>query len=432
MTRNRSSLTPEESLLLGAASRAASVVEPPDDAGSRAFREFLRGRFDWPKFLYLARRQKCLAAVYRFVRDFGLEDMLPAGIAEVLKNEDDLAQGLFAKKLAELKMLMEALRNEGIEALVIKGIPLAVRLYADPAVRVTRDIDLLCNNEDLDRAERVIEALGYSNYEGRISKEEYREHHYHVIYVRGEQGHSVVEVHWNLRSPIKGDPIDMSALLRRRTIIDIDGAAVATLDDLDALWQLGVNLSFEGFLDLRDLGDVRRLSLKIRADDWARLGEFSRNTGTFNEMSAALAVAERAFGRFVPQDARRKIRPNFLIREMLLPTYLPRGIVWRWTPFRDTHALAVNLFLRKGIRRKLAYLYRLACPTRGSLIESRASQVKPSGRWKSLRFHAAGAWILLKVSAIAALLAFLVRTKLIGRRGLDPEGRLGSRTPPVF
>jgi hypothetical protein len=71
--------------------------------------------------------------------------------------------------------------------------------------------------------------------------------------------------------------------------------------------------------------------------------------------------------------------------------------------------------------RKLNYLYRLTFPSRGSLIETRASTLKPSHLGESLRFFATGVWILAKVLAMIALLAFLVRTRLLGRRALDPE-----------
>ena len=427
MTQKPLSPTPEESLLLGVASRAASVIEPPDDEQLEEFSGLVHGRFAWRTFLYLAYRQKCLAAAYHFVRDLGLEASAPTEVVKLLRSEHDLAQAMYAKRLAELQALIRTLRTNGIEPLVIKGIPLALRLYTDPAVRASKDIDLLCKTEDLDRVERLLEATGYSRFKGRISHEEYWKCHYHFVYVRGEHMDSVVEVHWNLRPLMKGDLIDMDGVRQRARVVEIEGTAVRALDDSDALWQLGVNLSYEGFLDLRDLADLRRLARRTSNDDWLRLADFSRENGTYNEFSTALAVSERAFGQFVPDEIRGKIRPNLFIRKMLLPTYLPRGIVWRWVPFKDTHQLVVYFFLRKGIARKLNYLYRLTFPSRASLIETRASKVKPSHPRESLRFYATGAWMLAKVLAMIALLAFLVRTRLLGRRGLDPERHVALR-----
>jgi hypothetical protein len=432
MTREPNSPTPEESLLLGVASRVVSAIEPPDDDQRQQFSGVFHGRFDWPKFLHAAHRQKCLAAVYRYVCDLGLERMVPSEVAEVLKSEHNLAQAMYAKKLAELKRLIGTLQSDGVDPVVIKGIPLAVRLYTDPALRVSKDIDLLCKTEDLDRVERLLEATGYFRYEGRITHEEYRKHHYHFVYVLGEHADSVVEVHWNLRQPDKGDLIAMDAVRQRARVVEIDGRGVRTFDDSDALWQLGVNLSYEGFLDLRDLADLRRLSLQMSDGDWIRLADFSRQNGTYNEFSTALAVSERAFGRFVPDEIRRRVRPNWFIRKMLLPTYLPRGIVWRWAPFKDTHQLVVYFFLRKGLARKLSYLYRLSFPTRGALIETRASESKPSKPRELLRFYATGLWMLTKVVAMITLLAFLVKTGLLGRHGLDPERHVQLRHLPNF
>jgi hypothetical protein len=55
-----------------------------------------------------------------------------------------------------------ALRAAGIRAMPLKGVTLARRLYGDPGLRPSVDVDLLVGQDDLRRAGELIESLGYS------------------------------------------------------------------------------------------------------------------------------------------------------------------------------------------------------------------------------------------------------------------------------
>ena len=420
----------EESLVLLAISRAASLDERPEEALSGEPAPPVDGSFDWGKFLALARRHNSVAAAYRFTVDSGLDGYVPADPMRAMKLGYALAQATYLKNLLELKELFGGLRRDGIPALVIKGIPLAATLYNEPAVRVSRDIDLLCRIEDLERVGRLVEENGYSLHQGKLGEEGYRRYHYHLVYARGSGKESVVEVHWNVRHPGKGDRIDVTPLFRDARTVDVAGTEVSAPGEPHALWQLAVNLAYSGFLDARDLGDLRRLGRRVGEEDWRALVEFSRRTGTFNEFSTALAVAERTFGEFIPDSSRRDARPRFYVRSMFLPPYSPSTVAWRWVPFKGTQGLAVNLFMREGLRRKLLYLCRIVFPDRAALIETRSARPAPK-RWiETLSLYSSGLWIAVKVLLVSAFLGPLVKTGLLAHRWADPERHVDLQRAP--
>jgi hypothetical protein len=57
--------------------------------------------------------------------------------------------------------LLSALRDDGIDVVVMKGATFAVWLYDDPRERPFSDIDLLLRSDDFAAAERVLTRLGY-------------------------------------------------------------------------------------------------------------------------------------------------------------------------------------------------------------------------------------------------------------------------------
>jgi hypothetical protein len=194
---------------------------------------------------------------------------------------------MYMRNLAELIELIGELREIGIEPLVIKGAALAVQLYRDPGVRVSRDIDLLVDVGEIGNVGKLLEARGYSEYSGWISHEEYRKYHYHLVFTRGERRDRVVEIHWNLLNPTKGHPVVTGAVRESAKEIEIEGLRIKTLDDSHALWHVGVNFFYGGSFALRSLADLKGLGLRISESQWEDMIEFSRKQATYNELSTA-------------------------------------------------------------------------------------------------------------------------------------------------
>lgn len=91
------------------------------------------------------------------------ENALPAdpGLLTVLKTAY-LREELRVKALRQIaRGAFDALREEGLSFLVLKGAALSEVVYPDPVLRHTHDIDLLVRGDDLERAQEAVARAGF-------------------------------------------------------------------------------------------------------------------------------------------------------------------------------------------------------------------------------------------------------------------------------
>jgi hypothetical protein len=408
----------EERLLVLVAGSAGS--ENGTAGGLRREVEKLLGDgFDWRYYNVLAGYHQYLAATYRFLRDVGVWDDLPEPERATLEGEYMLAQARFIKKEAELLEVLEALDRIGIEPIVFKGIPQAVLMYRDPGIRVSKDIDILIDPSRVEEAKKVLLEKGYSIYSGLRSIQDYRDYHFHFIFTRGERMDSVVELHWSLLDPKKHREMDRDALERKTISITVGERNVRTLAVPHTLWYLCIHLSYKLFFDLRNLAELFQLTSTIDERQWNDLITWAENTGTTRELTVALHLCESLFGRVVPGDLQGRLRPGEILKRFALSTYYPRGLVWEWVPYKDTHELVMTFFLRKGAREKLKFLFHLAFPDRRTIQEVYFRQMKELGYRRSGYFWN-GLYVQGKVIMMALLLGFLIQRRILGGQVLDP------------
>ena len=132
---------------------------------------------EWQKFLWLTAEQNFAPAAHRYIQDHGLSDRVPELVLNVLSEGYILAQARYLKKLAELQELQGALHGAGIKYVVIKGLAIASQLYSDPGIRLSQDIDLLFEWEDVEKVEAIVADLGYGKRTTVRTHEEYRKYH---------------------------------------------------------------------------------------------------------------------------------------------------------------------------------------------------------------------------------------------------------------
>ena len=80
-----------------------------------------------------------------------------------------------------MSQLCEALKDNGVRTLLLKGPILATRLYGDLAHRTSKDLDILVDADDVERVERVLGRLGYELQDERIL-ENWKKTSHHLSY----------------------------------------------------------------------------------------------------------------------------------------------------------------------------------------------------------------------------------------------------------
>lgn len=176
--------------------------------------------------------------------------------------------------LEAYRRLVPALNRSTIPWIILKGMPLACRLYPDPVCRPARDIDLLVLPHARAEVERLLLDLGYGRAPSGLTD-------YHVTYRRAASGSDdLVELHWAIEAPSDGAPAT-DALLAARVPCETPAGVVwvaAAAPERDLLVRHYVRHSGWQAILLLDLllhvgEDVLRHPLGAApADDARRLG----------------------------------------------------------------------------------------------------------------------------------------------------------------
>lgn len=135
---------------------ARPALSPPH----RAWLDQHAARLDWPSLLRLADRQGLGPLVWSHLLatpEWGSGAARAHAELEYMRNTQRSL-----RMAARAMELVDALGQAGIDAIPFKGPFLAAQVYGDLARRLCADIDLLVRAPELDRAERVLEGLGYS------------------------------------------------------------------------------------------------------------------------------------------------------------------------------------------------------------------------------------------------------------------------------
>ena len=261
-----------------------SPVEPPaaDDA---------------PELLTQARRH-ALSALVRHALSEG-QVALPAAQDAVLRRDAGDVVGTNLRLKSLLLRSVDALAEAGVEApVVLKGYVLAARLYPDPLLRPSTDVDLLVREGELDSAHTALEGLGLR----RVMDSgygDYLSHHHHYSYV-GDAG--TVELHFRPAFGL-GRALSSHAWLERAVPFALDGARlVRHLAPEDELVYLCVHAAQHAFLRLGWLYDLKLLVSRKPGLDWDGVASRAREAGMGVAVRTALEVARARLDAPVPEE----------------------------------------------------------------------------------------------------------------------------------
>jgi hypothetical protein len=256
-----------------------------------------------------------LAGVVRArIRDAGVE--LPAATARALSLQE-MAGAASATKVRRLLLAtLDALAGVDVRPVLLKGVGLAERVYADPLLRPTTDVDLLLPTVDLDRARSVMPALGLSP---EVEADTYYPAHYqHHHAFAGPEG--VVELHVRPMANW-GEVWEADALLARSVDATFDGRPIRWLRAEDELAYLALHAANHLFARLGWLWDLALYVDVVPGLDWAAVAGTAREAGLPSPAFYAFDAARRLVGARIPDallDALAPARPALAAPRRLL------------------------------------------------------------------------------------------------------------------
>lgn len=235
-----------------------------------------------------------------------------------------VARGLALE--AELLAILAALRAHDIPVLVLKGVPLALRLYGRVGARAMVDNDLLVRPEDVPTAVEILAQLGYEDFDSRpLATSQAFSFQHPMQRAHSTMGKAFVEVHWSAFTPELFDvPIQLQ--WSRTEVVRVETEDVRVFDPAMTVVHLGAHLVQHYLTEWRIMADLKAAwecwGDTIDPEDFRSLAMM---TSTRDVLAWALKTLEFELpsGLETPRTTLfiRVVRPEWLCRGSYLDEY---------------------------------------------------------------------------------------------------------------
>jgi Uncharacterised nucleotidyltransferase len=306
----------------------------PEEA--QALRQAIAAAPDWAAIVAGARRHRVAQLLLAGLQASGTTGVPADVVAELRRQSLDAARRSLAQA-AEIGRLARAFADASVNVLALKGVVLSAQLHGDSALRDARDIDLLVDPEQAERADAVLVAGGYRCSNETLSPRQsaaYGRWIKDVEYIHVVTG-AAVELHCRLTDNTNLLTTDFSRLWREREDVRLGDAVVATLSRRGLAPYLCVHGAGHGWERLRWLVDLATLLAEpgsvdtaVDAAEAAGLGPCMLHAVMLAHDWLGLAVADRHLARA------RASAPVMRLDRIL--SHLYAGTAWHEMPRRGS------------------------------------------------------------------------------------------------
>jgi hypothetical protein len=341
------------------------------DAGRERLLDLWWTQIDWRRMQQIT-SPDLLAYLGHVLAQRGVINRCPPWFQEQMLNRQRFTAAQWLRWRLELRNLVQAFREHGIDLILLKGAVLTSVAYPDPCLRSMSDLDLLVKPTDAQRALRLIEAGGFGcpNFHsflhpGLISIRCAPATAEIAVPLQKSGTRAFVELHTQLESAEPSYPVPKATLWDGAEDVELYGLRCKTLEKHEFLLHLIMHLSEHHLFEhgLRSLLDVHlwierhhaRLNWQLIADHVARRGYAQWVYLTLRMVRDALATpvpdaALTALGPPAQLAAMQSLAyeqvlaggrmadsvPHFLIRTLAQPTISSavRFIIRRLLPTR--------------------------------------------------------------------------------------------------
>lgn len=342
------------SMLRGAGARAA-----PARGEARA----------WEHLLIHARDEGVCGLLIEAIRRDGVA--VPPDVAAKLRAQVEHIAEANRSGLGHLMRVAGAFHEEGVNLMALKGAALVLGCYRDPGLRPMCDIDVLIRPEAADRADRLLERLGYRRGKHLVRKDFYPRFHYEAEYLGGMPEPVRFDVHVRPWRPLRyARLVPVDAFWKRASTAAAlhtthTGHNVTVPGDAEMFIHLLCHAAFHGATRLLWLLDVQRFAAtRGRGLDWTRFVSLLRAWRLVHAARFALDRVESTLGRFVPDEVRDELAAERVSwRDRLALWQSPRDADSPWM-----HTL-VDGVCTDGLAFRMGYLRAVLLPDASHLAE---------------------------------------------------------------
>lgn len=153
---------------------------------------------DWNYFLEVVKHHRVCPLIYIRLKD--KSDAVPPHVIEALFQEYKKNIFKMLQLTGEMETLDKVFNENNIETLFLKGPPVAYDLFGDISLRMSKDLDILVKEEELEKTENILFSLGYEKEEISTVLNEIKWRRHHIVYYHPKKKIQV-EIHWRLHPP---------------------------------------------------------------------------------------------------------------------------------------------------------------------------------------------------------------------------------------
>jgi hypothetical protein len=199
-----------------------------------------------------------------------------------------------------LNEALEALDTAAVPTVALKGPLLGERLYPNPFLRPSADLDLLVSRSDLDRATEALESIGYRH--NKESQARFlRKFHYHTILARPCP--PLIELHFSLCDRFGVEIAAEEFLSRAVEYRSTAGIPARVLSPEDELLYLSIHAAGHRFTRLSWLYDIKLLLLHQKDLEWETVVARARDLKVLSALLYTREVLQRRLGVVVGKSA---------------------------------------------------------------------------------------------------------------------------------
>jgi hypothetical protein len=372
-----------------------------DNRSQTTIRRILSQHVDWDYFLKQLKKEDTAPLLYKSLLD--IEDMkarIPGHVQGFLKN---FYYSVLARNISisgSLEKNYASFKEEGIDAILFKGIMLAESVYRDIGLRPMGDIDLLIRKEDMAKADGILRRNGYTmpirvnDFIGNSSGQ-YRNS---FLYQSDKHFPDAVHLHWHVVNFSPYDDgivkkIDLNRVWQESAVMRLGRAEVRAFSlhhQIIFLCMHALNHSFYPLLRLCDINELIRLE-KDRID-WNRLAEDACAFHLSKSVYYVFYLVSVMFNTQVPAHILGKLKPErigFIERRFI-------SAVLHGSPILTGEWL-MCFGMNEKLRDKILFLKRLLFPPKKELALIRKKGASTVGVLDYQRRLTAGITCAVKV-----------------------------------
>lgn len=339
-------LSREDSILL---ITSKAYLQPHEEEQVRLLS---KGSVNWGYVTWRSENNRTIPLLEYHLRRLGVLDNLPREVQIYVQRWTTLSRIRSILQFRNLTEIMEALDQAGISWFLVKGPDLALLYYPDPLLRPMADIDIMINQADAPRVQRLMFELGYGHgifdpVTGRftdekkpIGPETFKESYALPVFVRiesVESPFSALQVPRKLRQRHVKAYIDRAHIMHMPIFIDMHVNLSVGIDVNDiwagttitkalervvrvqsvtgAVWFLAARLYHEAFLynsqSLRMFGDLHSVLHRELANvNWAEVAAIAFKYEMRPALFYVLTQMQQLWNIEIPREFLALLRPE--------------------------------------------------------------------------------------------------------------------------